>query len=1176
MDNIVIADKQSEVATQSAWGNINLKAPGVVQMPVSPDKVATVTQRGQDLIITLKSGEKVTVGNFFAVDQAGVGSDIVFVGEDGTLWHAQYDAAAFTGFTFEDVASLDELVAGIGTAGSAMPTWAIAGLSLLGVGGAAAAADSGGGGSSGGGSDPDTTAPATPIDLLVSPDGLRLTGRGEAGSTVNIRDAAGNLIGSGTVGADGSFNVTLNPPQINSENLEVTLTDGAGNVSAPGTVTAPDATAPLAPTDLAINEQGTTLTGRAEPGSTVSVRGTGGVVLGTAVAGADGQFSITLQPPQTDGQALEVSAADAAGNTSPAASITAPDVDNPDTSAPDQPTDLALANGVTLTGRGEPGATVQVRDAAGNLIGSGLVNADGTFSLALSPAQANGEALDIRQVDAAGNSSIPLEFTAPDITPPDAVTDILVGPGGTALSGRGEPGATVEVRDADGNVIGSGVVSANGTFLIDLDPAAQQGEQLTLVQTDPSGNTSVAVEYDVPLTTAPVSPSNLAIDADGTTLTGSAPAGTRVEVHDANGTLIGSAIANADGTFSIELSPAQANGELLDVVAIDDSGASSLPAQITAPDITAPAAPTELAVSADGSVLTGRAEPGSTVRIVAADGTELGTAVVGPTGVFSINLAPPQVDGEVLQATASDAAGNTSVASSVTAPDIDGVDTTPPEAPTNLVIGLAGSQLSGRGEAGTTVQVRDAAGNLLATGTVGPDGNFIVSLSPAVIDGSTLQVTLTDAAGNVSQPGSVTSADLLPPAQPTELALADGVTFTGRGEAGATVQVRDAGGNIIGTGIVGADGLFSLTLNPAQANGEALDVRLVDAAGNTSAPLQFDAPDITPPGAVSNIVVGADGLALSGRGEPGATVEVRDADGNVIGTGVVGANGTFLIDLNPAAQPGEQLSLVQTDPSGNTSVAVEYDVPLTTAPVSPSNLAIDADGTTLTGSAPAGSRVEVHDANGTLIGSAIANADGTFSIELSPAQANGELLDVVAIDDSGVSSLPAQVTAPDITAPAAPTELAVSADGSVLTGRAEPGSTVRILAADGTELGTAVVGPTGVFSINLAPPQVDGEVLQATVTDAAGNTSVASSVTAPDIDGVDTTPPEAPTNLVIGLAGSQLSGRGEAGTTVQVRDAAGNILATGTVGADGTFVIALAPAVTDGSTLQVTLTDAAG
>ena len=38
-------------------------------------------------------------------------------------------------------------------------------------------------------------------------------------------------------------------------------------------------------------------------------------------------------------------------------------------------------------------------------------------------------------------------------------------------------------------------------------------------------------------------------------------------------------------------------------------------------------------------------------RIVAADGTELGTAVGGPTGGFSLNLNPPQVDGEVLQAT---------------------------------------------------------------------------------------------------------------------------------------------------------------------------------------------------------------------------------------------------------------------------------------------------------------------------------------------------------------------------------------------------------------------------------------------------------------------------------------------------------------------------------------------
>ncbi|NQD78507.1 Ig-like domain-containing protein, partial [Pseudomonas sp. CM27] len=287
----------------------------------------------------------------------------------------------------------------------------------------------------------------------------------------------------------------------------------------------------------------------------------------------------------------------------------------------------------------------------------------------------------------------------------------------------------------------------------------------------------------------------------------------------------GSIVVGAEGTFTVILNPAQANGELLDVVAIDASGASSLPVQVSAPDITAPVAPSELLINGDGTVVTGRAEAGSTVRVLAADGTTvLGTVVVGATGSFSITLDPPQVNGEQLQVTATDVAGNASTAGNVTAPDIDGGDTTPPEAPTNLVIGLAGGQLNGRGEAGASVEVRDAQGNVLANGTVNPDGTFQLTLDPPVNDGSSLQVVLTDAAGNESEPGTVNTPDLQAPAQPTELALVDGVTFSGRGEPGATVQVRDAAGTVIGTGLVNEDGTFSLTLFPAQANGEALEV----------------------------------------------------------------------------------------------------------------------------------------------------------------------------------------------------------------------------------------------------------------------------------------------------------------------------------------------------------------
>ena len=53
----------------------------------------------------------------------------------------------------------------------------------------------------------DTTAPAAPTDLEVRVDGLALTGKGEVGSTVTVKNAAGVQVGTGIVGLDGLFTV---------------------------------------------------------------------------------------------------------------------------------------------------------------------------------------------------------------------------------------------------------------------------------------------------------------------------------------------------------------------------------------------------------------------------------------------------------------------------------------------------------------------------------------------------------------------------------------------------------------------------------------------------------------------------------------------------------------------------------------------------------------------------------------------------------------------------------------------------------------------------------------------------------------------------------------------------------------------------------------------------------
>nr|WP_314493774.1 BapA/Bap/LapF family large adhesin [uncultured Pseudomonas sp.] len=1026
---------------------------------------------------------------------------------------------------------------------------------------------------------PDITAPDEPTQLVVSADGTVLSGRGEPGSTVRVLDAQGNQIGSAVVNAAGSFAVPLDPPQTAGQTLAVTAQDTAGNVSDSAVVTAPnveapvDVTAPDAPTNLVISPGGNQLNGRGEAGSTVNVRDAQGNLIGTGIVAADGSFNVALNPAVIDGSALQVDLTDAAGNVSQPGSVLSPDL-----TAPAPLTDLVVANGVTLTGTGESGATVQVRDAQGNLIGTGIVGADGSFTLTLSPAQANGEFIDVRQTDAAGNTSVPLAFQAPDITAPAAVTNVVVGADGVTLSGRGEAGATVQVRDANGNLIGTGTVAANGTFVLTLNTPVAAGQAVALTQTDAAGNVSADLDFTVPATPAPASPTGLVLNADGTELSGTATPGNRVEVRAADGTLLGNAVAAADGTFTITLQPAQANGELIDAVAIDANGQSSIPTSLTAPDITAPSVPSVLVVSADGASVTGRGEPGSTVRVLDAQGNQIGSAVVNAAGSFAVPLDPPQTAGQALSVTAEDAAGNVSTPAGTTAPNLEPpVDVTPPQAPLDLALAPNGVRLTGSGEANAQVQVRDGQGNLVATATVGADGRFSLDLAPAVIDGSTLRVTLVDAAGNVSAPTLITSRDLTAPEQPSDLQLIDGDLLSGAGEIGAQVEVRDAAGVLIGSGSVDADGRFSLTLDTPQLNGEPLDVRLIDAAGNSSSPLVFQAPDSTAPDLVGNIVVSADGLLIAGRGEAGATVSVRDTNGQLLAIGVVGVDGNFLLPLTEAILPGSALTFVQTDAAGLTSVPVNYLVPLTPPPLSPSDLVLAADGSSLSGSATPGTTVQVRDANGEILSSVGVGAEGRFEVVLDPPQANGEPLQVVVVNGEGNASLPVPIVAPDITAPDAPSALLVSADGRTVIGRAEAGSQVQVRDAQGNLLGSAQANAAGSFSVTLQPAQVTGQPLQVSATDNAGNTSPAGSVTAPQIDvPVDTTPPAVPTALAISLDGATLSGRGEVGATVRVLNAEGQVLAEGQVALDGQFILDLAPAVIDGSALRVTLTDAAG
>jgi len=1001
---------------------------------------------------------------------------------------------------------------------------------------------------------PDLTAPAPPT-IAIDATGTQVSGTGEPGAQVVITDPAGTTLATATVAADGSYTAILSTPQVDGEVIDTRQTDAAGNASGTASTIAPDFTAPAQPT-ATISADGTSVAGTGEPGARIVFADASGTVIGSATVAADGSYSTALTPAQANGEQLTATQVDAAGNAAPPLSLTAPDA-----TAPLAPVATLDANGTIVTGSGEAGATVTVRDANGAVLGTATVGAQGNYAITLAAVQGNSETLSVTQADAAGNVSPAATLVAPDLTAPLAPTGIVADDGAN-ISGLGEVGATVTIRSPVGAVIATAVVGADGTYAALLTPAQVDGEVLTVRQSDAAGNvspTATATAPDLVLDDGPNAPT-ATVAADGTAVTGVAVAGAAITLYDADGTIIGTGVAGADGSYSVALTPARIDGETIGVTQADADGDVSPPAIAIAPDLAAPDAP-NATLDPTGAVVTGSGEAGAAITVRAADGTVLGTTTANANGDYAVTLTTVQDAGGTISVTQADAAGNVSPPANLAAPDF-----VAPDAPV-ATLAPDGSAVTGTGEAGATVTVRDTAGVVIGSAIVAGDGTYWAPLATPQANGETVSVTLTDTAGNISPPVDAVAPDITAPGTPTATLSGDGVLVAGTGEPGAVVTVTAPGGAVIGSATVGAGGSYVVTLAAPQINGETLAVTQADAAGNTSAPVSIVAADVTAP-AAPTVVVNDDGTAVTGTGEPGATVTITDRTGAAIGTALVDAGGTYTAQLSTAQVNGETLTATQADAAGNVSGIATTIAPDFTAPA-PVDAAINGDGTLVSGTGEAGARIAVVDAAGTTVGTAIVAADGSFDVTLTPAQANGEALSVVQTDAAGNASPPLALTAPDITAPPAP-DAALDPSGTIVTGTGEVGATVSVRDAGGTEIGAAIVNAQGAYTVVLATPQIDSQSLSVVQTDAAGNTSVPTPLTASDL-----TAPDAPV-ATVGVDGLSVTGTGEVGATIVIRDPLGAVIGNAIVAADGTYTAALSPAQVDGEVLTVRQTDAAG
>ncbi|MCA1005653.1 Ig-like domain-containing protein [Rhodococcus hoagii] len=692
-----------------------------------------------------------------------------------------------------------------------------------------------------------------------------------AGGTVEFRDGA-TVIDTVTVGTDGTASASWSPMTGGARTLEAVFSgrEGVLGSTTSQSVTVAEAdvasTTTLAPVSGAKVGVASTLTATVSPaaaGGTVTFKD-GADVIGTGTVGADGTAT-TSWTPVTDG--VRTVSAEFAGHAGVLASATTQDVT---VAAADvaSTTTLASVSGAkvgvasTLTATVSPaavGGTVTFKDGA-DVIGTGTVAADGTATTPWTPAT---DGVRILSAEFAGHAGVLASATTQDVTVAAAdvastttlapVSGAKVGVASTltATVSPAAAGGTVEFRDGT-ELIASVEVGADGTASTVWSPTAGGARTVHAVFSGRNGVLGSNTSQQVTVEAADVASSVLLGSVTGakagvaTTLTATvspAAAGGTVEFKD-GATVIGTANVGADGIATTSWTPAAGGAHTLEAVFSGRTGVlgSTTSQQVTveAADVasTTTLAPVSGAKVGQPTTLTATVSPaaaGGSVEF--RDGTTvLATVPVAADGTASTSWTPTSGGARTLEAVFS---GRTGVLGSTTSQQVT-VDAADVASATTLAT-VSGAKVGqpttltatvSPAAAGGTVEFKDGA-TVIGTGNVGADGRATTTWTPATAGARTLEAEFSGRTGvlgsTTTQQVTVADADVV---SSVELAPISGAKVgqittlkatLSPAAAGGTVTFKE-GNTVIGTAIIGADGIATLQWTPTAAGSPVITV----------------------------------------------------------------------------------------------------------------------------------------------------------------------------------------------------------------------------------------------------------------------------------------------------------------------------------------------------------------
>ncbi|ROX68799.1 Ig-like domain-containing protein [Enterococcus faecalis] len=1044
--------------------------------------------------------------------------------------------------------------------------------------------------------------------------GYEVKGTADANATVEIRNAGGTVICTGTADGTGAFTVTIPAGEAGAnETLTAVAKNASGTESTPTTFQTPaDEATVTAPTITGVTGNSTAgyeIKGTADANATVEIRNAGGAVIGTGTADGTGAFTVTIPAGEAGAnETLTAVAKNASGTESTPTTFQTPADPNTPVATPIVETVTgSTTKGYEVKGTAEVGTTIEVRDAAGTVLGTATTGTDGKYTVTLDSGTATAnQTLSVVAKNASGTESQPATATTPaDVTAP--TVDNITGNSGSGyeITGTADPNTTIEVRDPSGAVIGTGTSDANGDFTVTLPTGTTNpGDTLTVIGKDNAGNESQPTEVLVPADATVTAPTVTGVTGNsvaGYQVTGTADPNATIEIRDADGNVIATGTADGTGSFAVNLPAGTANAnETLTALAKDPAGNTSTPTtfQTPADEVVAPPSVDKVTGNTtQGYQVTGTAELGTTIEVRATDGTVLGTATTGPTGQYTVTLASGKATAkQTVNVVAKNDTGLESQPTTAMTP----ADVTTPTIGDITGDSTTGYEITGTADPNTTIEVRNPDGTIIGTTTTDDQGNFTVDLpAGAANPGDTLTVVGKDGDGNESQPTEVTVPEDATVAAPTVTTVtgttATGYQVTGTAEPNVTIEIHNEAGLVIATGTTDGAGAFTITLptGTATAN-EALTAIAKDAAGKESNPTAFktpadpDAPVTTP--TVDKITGSTTkGYQVVGAAEVGTTVEVRDADGTVLGMATTGTDGKYTVTLEPGkASANETITVVAKNATGKESQPATATTPADLAtPTIDSITGNSGKGYEITGTAEPKTTIDVRDADGTIIAATTANETGQYTVTLPAGVVTpGETITIISKDGAGNESQPATAVIPADVVLAAPTITKVEgnkANGYTVTGTADPNVTVQFYNSSEQLLASGNTTTGGTFSVHIAAGlATEKETLTALTTDTQGNVSPKTTFMTPaDITGEPEIKIAAPTvSSVLGTskAGYLIKGTAEPNRIIQISNRLlRSVIAVGATDAEGNFAIQLtAGQATAQQSLLATATDGAG